>query len=97
MSEQSVFPEWRAFLGSSQDSETKNVIKSVVKRSGEVAPYDRKKIETAIGKAIQAVEKHLDPDRASALTDLVEERIRLEMTGNRAHSIPDGCVLLQDL
>ena len=88
MSEQSVFPEWRAFLGSSQDSETKNVIKSVVKRSGEVAPYDRKKIETAIGKAIQAVEKHLDPDRASALTDLVEERIRLEMAGNRAHSIP---------
>lgn len=88
MSEQSVFPEWRAFLGSSQDSETKNVIKSVVKRSGEVAPYDRKKIETAIGKAIQAVERHLDPDRASALTDLVEERIRLEMAGNRAHSIP---------
>lgn len=88
MSEQSVFPEWRAFLGSSQDSETKNVIKSVVKRSGEVAPYDRRKIETAIGKAIQAVEKHLDPDRASALTDLVEERIRLQMAGNRANSIP---------
>ncbi len=88
MSEQSVFPEWRAFLGSNQDAETRNVIKSVVKRSGEVAPYDRKKIETAIDKAIQAVEKHFDPDRASALTDLVEERIRLQMAGNRANSIP---------
>ena len=44
MSEQSVFPEWRAFLGSASDEETRNVIKSVVKRSGEIAKYDRKKI-----------------------------------------------------
>ena len=88
MSGQSVFPEWRAFLGSSSDEETRNVIKSVVKRSGEIAKYDRKKIESAIGKAIQAVEKHFDPERASALTDLVEERIRVKMAGNRAHSIP---------
>lgn len=88
MSEQSVFPEWRAFLGSSSDSETKNVIKSVVKRSGEIASYDRTKIENAIGKAIIAVEKHPAQDRAAALTDLVEERIRINMAGARAHSIP---------
>lgn len=88
MSEQSVFPEWKSFLGSSSDKETKDFIKSVVKRSGEIAPYDRKKIESAIGKAIQAVEKNLDPNRAASLTDLVEERIRLQMAGNRAHSIP---------
>lgn len=88
MSEQSVFPEWKSFLGSSTDKETKDFIKSVVKRSGEIAPYDRKKIESAIGKAIQAVEKNLDPNRAASLTDLVEERIRLQMAGNRAHSIP---------
>nr|MBQ2234796.1 ribonucleoside triphosphate reductase [Treponema sp.] len=88
MSEQSVFPEWKSFLGSSTDKETKDFIKSVVKRSGEIAPYDRKKIENAIGKAIQAVEKNLDPNRAASLTDLVEERIRLQMAGNRAHSIP---------
>lgn len=88
MSEQSVFPEWKSFLGSSSDKETKGFIKSVVKRSGEIAPYDRKKIENAIGKAIQAVEKNLDPNRAASLTDLVEERIRLQMAGNRAHSIP---------
>ena len=88
MSEQSVFPEWKNFLGSSTDKETKDFIKSVVKRSGEIAPYDRKKIESAIGKAIHAVEKNLDPNRAASLTDLVEERIRLQMAGNRAHSIP---------
>ena len=88
MSEQSVFPEWKSFLGSSTDKETKGFIKSVVKRSGEIAPYDRKKIESAIGKAIHAVEKNLDPNRAASLTDLVEERLRLQMAGNRAHSIP---------
>ena len=88
MSEQSVFPEWKSFLGSSTDKETKGFIKSVVKRSGEIAPYDRNKIENAIGKAIHAVEKNLDPNRAASLTDLVEEKIRLQMAGNRAHSIP---------
>lgn len=88
MSDESVFPEWRAFLGSSKDEETKNFIKSVVKRSGNIVPYDRSKIEGAIGKAILSVEKHIDPDRASALTDLVEERLRLQMAGTRSHSIP---------
>ena len=88
MSEQSIFPEWRNFLGSSSDSETKGFIKSVVKRSGEIADYDRSKIETAISKAIEAVEKQKDPDRASALTDKVEEKLRLQLAGARAHSIP---------
>ena len=88
MSEQSIFPEWRNFLGSSSDSETKGFIKSVVKRSGEIADYDRSKIEIAIGKAIEAVEKHKDPNRASDLTDRVEEKLRLQLAGARAHSIP---------
>ena len=88
MSEQSIFPEWRNFLGSSSDSETKGFIKSVVKRSGEIADYDRSKIEAAIGKAIEAVEKRKDPDRAAALTDSVEEKLRLQLAGARAHSIP---------
>ena len=88
MSEQSIFPEWRNFLGSSSDSETKGFIKSVVKRSGEIADYDRSKIEAAIGKAIEAVEKRNDPDRAAALTDSVEEKLRLQLAGARAHSIP---------
>ncbi|MCR4949177.1 MAG: ribonucleoside triphosphate reductase [Treponema sp.] len=88
MSDQSIFPEWRSFLGSSSDKETKGFLKSVVKRSGEIAEYDRKKIEAAIGKAIEAVEKQKDPDRASELTDKVEEKLRIQLAGNRAHSIP---------
>ena len=88
MSDPSVFPEWRSFLGKSSDKETKGVLKSVVKRSGEIAPYDRSKIEKAIGKAIIAVEKNPDDKRAAALTDLVEEKLRIQMAGKRAHSIP---------
>jgi ribonucleoside-triphosphate reductase (formate) len=88
VSDQSVFPEWRSFLGTSKDKDTANFIKSVVKRSGEIALYDRKKIETAIGKAIKAVEKREKPERAAELTDLVEEKLRLQFVGSRAHSIP---------
>ena len=88
MSEQSVFPEWKSFLGPLDEEETKSFIKSVVKRSGEIAPYDRKKIESAIGKAILAVNLKQDPDKAKELTDAVEERLRLKLAGARAHSIP---------
>ncbi len=88
MSEQSVFPEWKSFLGKSSEDEAKSFIKSVVKRSGDIVPYDRGKIEKAIGKAIEAVEKCADPEKAARLTDSVEERLRLLMAGRRAHSIP---------
>ena len=88
MSNQSVFPEWKSFLGTSQDKETQSFIKSVVKRSGAVVAYDRTKIEKAIGKAIEAVEKFPDPEKASRLTDAVEEKIRLLLAGRRAHSMP---------
>ncbi len=88
MSDQSIFPEWRSFLGTSSDKETKGFLRSVVKRSGEIADYDRNKIEAAIGKAIEAVEKRKDPERAAALTDAVEEKLRIQLAGNRAHSIP---------
>ena len=88
MSDQAIFPEWRSFLGNSSDSETKGFLKSVVKRSGEIADYHRSKIESAIGKAIEAVEKRKNPDRAAQLTDMVEEKLRIQLAGNRAHSIP---------
>ena len=86
--EQSVFPEWRSFLGNGKDEESASFIKSVVKRSGEIAAYDRSKIERAIGKAIEAVEKHPDSIRAEKLTDAVEEHLRILLAGRRAHSIP---------
>ncbi len=88
VSDQSVFPEWRSFLGSSSDSETKSFLTKVVKRSGEIADYDRQKIQNAIGKAIIAVEKRANPDKAEFLTDATEEHLRVLLAGRRAHSIP---------
>ena len=88
MEEQAEFPEWRSFLGTNEDAETKAFLKQVVKRSGEIKEYDRSKIEKAIGKAIVAVEKHPDPDRAAVLTDTVEEKLRLLMAGRHKNSIP---------
>ncbi|MBQ0166081.1 MAG: ribonucleoside triphosphate reductase [Treponema sp.] len=88
MSGQSVFPEWSNFLGNKNDTDTSMVIKHVVKRSGEIADYDRTKILNAVGKAIEAVEKRPNPDKAEQLTDAVEDRLRLMMAGRHAHSIP---------
>ena len=87
-SAQSVFPEWKSFLGTSSDEEAKSFLKKVVKRSGEIESYDRKKIEKAIGKAVTAVEKMANPEKAERLTDAVEEQLRLLLAGRRAHSIP---------
>ena len=88
MSGQSDFPEWRSFLGNKVENEQTMFIRHVVKRSGEVSDYDRNKIFTAIGKAIEAVEKRNNPDKAEMLTDAVEERLRLLMAGRHEHSIP---------
>ncbi len=88
VNEQSVFPEWKSFLGTANEEGTEGVLTKVVKRSGDIASYDRRKIEAAIGKAIIAVQKRADPDKAQELTDRVEERLRLLLAGQRAHSIP---------
>lgn len=85
---ENVFPQWNSFLDTKNKEENAHFIKSVVKRSGEVAPYDRHKIESAIGKAIKAVTKFEDPDTAAALTDKVEEKLKLQLVGARTHSIP---------
>ena len=83
-----MFPEWKSFLGTANEEGTEGVLTKVVKRSGDIASYDRRKIEAAIGKAIIAVQKRADPDKAQELTDRVEERLRLLLAGQRAHSIP---------
>lgn len=85
---QSVFPEWKSFLGTADDEETKTFIKQVVKRNGSLEKYNRDKIKNAIGKAICAVETREDPERADNLTSSVEEKLRILMAGRRAHSIP---------
>lgn len=86
--EQTVFPEWKSFLGTQKEEKSAMFIKHVVKRSGEIGDYDRSKISTAIGKAIAAVQKRPDPDKAELLTEKVEERLRLLMAGRHEHSIP---------
>ncbi len=86
--EQSVFPEWRAFLGSNSDSETQGFIRQVVKRNGKLEKYNPEKIRSAISKAIEAVEGRANPDKAQAITDKVEENLRALLAGRRAHSIP---------
>ena len=88
MSGQQFFPEWSNFLGSNKDSGAKQFLKSVVKRSGEVEDYDRSKILTAIGKAVEAVEKRPNPDKADFLTNAVEEKLRVLMAGRHENSIP---------
>ena len=88
MSDQQFFPEWNNFLGTNEDSNARQFLKSVVKRSGDVEEYDRTKILTAIGKALEAVEKRPNPDKAELLTNHVEERLRFLMAGRHENSIP---------
>jgi len=86
--EQSIFPQWRNFLGSSNSDENKEFFRQVVKRNGSIEKYDRSKIEGAINKAIQAVTRIPDEEKAAKLTDKVEESLRILLAGRRAHSIP---------
>lgn len=88
MSDNSVFPEWRSFLGHEKGEDAKKFIKQVVKRDGTLEEYNPEKIEKAIGKAIEAVEKRADPEKAKALAEMVEEKLKLLLAGRRAHSIP---------
>ena len=86
--EQTVFPEWKSFLGTDKEDNSAMFIKHVVKRSGEIGDYDRSKINTAIGKAVTAVEKRPNPDKAEFLTQKTEEKLRLMMAGRHKNSIP---------
>lgn len=72
--------------------ETLPPIKSVVKRSGEVARYDRGKIEKAIEKAFAATNTPLldaaGNDKSRIYTDRVEEKIRALVKTRHPNSIP---------
>ena len=88
MSDQHVFPEWKSFLGSSSGEDAGAFIRYVVKRSGQVARYDRAKIAAAIGKAFKAVSGVEEPDRVERLTCAVEDRLKLLLAGRHRNSIP---------
>lgn len=84
---QTVFPEWKSFLGTMEKAKPE-ILRSVVKRSGEIEAYNRKKIEKAINKAITAVEGSPNDEKAVFLTDKVEEKLKNIMASRYAHSIP---------
>ena len=84
---QTVFPEWKSFLGTMEKAKPE-ILRSVVKRSGEIEAYNRKKIEKAINKAITAVEGSPNDEKAAFLTDKVEEKLKNIMASRYAHSIP---------
>ena len=85
--DQAVFPEWTAFLGDTT-IETKPVLRSVVKRSGDIEIFNRNKIKIAIQKAIEAVTGSADEEKADSLTAAVEEKLTELMASRHAHSIP---------
>ncbi|MDR2247461.1 MAG: ribonucleoside triphosphate reductase [Treponema sp.] len=69
------------------------MIKQVVKRSGEVAPYDRAKIYNAVLKALKAAGGAEDgaipfAQRAERITRATEEKIEALMAGRHPNSIP---------
>ena len=84
---QTVFPEWKSLLGTMEKAKPE-ILRSVVKRSGEIEAYNRKKIEQAINKAITAVEGSPNDEKALFLTDKVEEKLKNIMASRYAHSIP---------
>ena len=84
---QTVFPEWKSFLGTMEKAKPE-ILRSVVKRSGEIEAYNRKKIEQAINKAITAVEGSPNDEKTLFLTDKVEEKLKNIMASRYAHSIP---------
>lgn len=85
--DQAVFPEWTAFLGDTT-IETKPILRSVVKRSGDIEVFNRNKIKIAIQKAIEAVTGSVDEEKADLLTVAVEEKLTELMASRHAHSIP---------
>jgi ribonucleoside-triphosphate reductase len=63
-----------------------HVLRSVVKRSGEIEAYDREKIEAAIAKAFKAA-GHAD-GKITHVTDRVEELLHAMMRSRHQNSIP---------
>jgi len=80
---QQIFPEWRGFLGKSDEDR-----RFVAKRTGSVEPYDRARIEAAIAKAFNAVHGVVDKERIQRIAADVEVRLSLLLSGRHPNSIP---------
>ncbi len=83
-----AFQEWKDFLGTQKNNNKAMFIKQVVKRSGEIGDFNRDKIQGAIAKAIVAVERKEDYEKAELLTHQVELKLCDFMAERHANSIP---------
>jgi ribonucleoside-triphosphate reductase len=84
-----LFQEWRSILGYNSPRASE-LPPHVVKRSGEIAPYDRTKIRAAIGKAFAAtgLKDAQGDERVEAVTCRVEDLIQDMMRARHPNSIP---------
>ena len=82
-------PDWKELFDMEEmDSNQNRIMKNVIKRNGKLEKYDRKKIVTAIGKAIKAIRGKEDLELVERLTDIIEKRLKEFMAGRHANSAP---------
>lgn len=92
--------DWKTFLGTGSDAGAAGkqppVIRQIVKRDGRIEKYDRWKIASAIGRALEAAGRKKDPQLVEDLTDQVEERMK-EFMGQRHPNSAPAIEEIQDL
>jgi len=78
--------DWKEFLGVTPVK--RGVIRQIVKRDGNIEPYDRNRIASAINKAFLATQSAAPAERIEELTVKTEEKIALFMANRHPNSVP---------
>jgi anaerobic ribonucleoside-triphosphate reductase len=88
--------DWRKFLGIEGSLQSDFVVKQVVKRDGEVIPYDRQRISLAVKGAMEAVKEEGTETLIEELTCQVEAKLA-ECMEKRHHNSAPAVEEIQDL
>ena len=80
--------DWKEFLGVEHKPAETAVIRQIVKRDGTTEKYDRWKIASAVGRAINAARGHEDLELVEELTSRVEIALTDFMKGRHPNSAP---------
>lgn len=80
--------DWREFLGVEHKSASKSVVRHIMKRDGSTEKYDRWKIASAIGRAINAAKQSEDLELVEELTVRVETSLADFMSDRHPNSAP---------
>lgn len=80
--------DWKKFLGLEGTGTSDFVVRQVVRRDGEVIPYERERIAKAIANAIEAVNGKVKEDQVAQFTSEVEEKLADFMKGRHPNSAP---------